>query len=78
MAGEALALDAGEHVGKVEITGAGRQMKLSAVAPAVGEPHLFDPAHVEGLDKTCHTLGHEMRMVAVNDNLNAADLMRSK
>ena len=38
-------------------------MLFIAVAPAVGEPNLFDPAHVERVDKPGDALGHQMRVV---------------
>src|SRR5581483_8506118 len=61
--GEALALDAGEHVGEIEVAVARAQVLLVPVAEAVGEADLGDPAHVERFDEAGHALRHEMGVV---------------
>src|SRR5882724_10252336 len=63
VAGESFALDAPEHVGEIEIAGAGREMDLGPVAEAIGEAHLGDAPHIERIDEAGDAFGNEMRVV---------------
>src|SRR5258708_23883970 len=47
MSGEPFTLDPPEHIGKIEVAGAGLQMDFVAIAEAIRQPHLLDPAHLD-------------------------------
>jgi hypothetical protein len=74
MAGEPFALDPPEHIGKIEVAGAGLQMNLMAVAEAIGEPHLLDPAHIDRIDKPGQPFRYEVRMVGRERKLECREL----
>src|ERR1051325_11897104 len=63
VAAETLYRDPAEHVAEIEIALARRQVHLVAVPEAVCEPHLLDPVHIDRVDEAGHALGHEMRVV---------------
>ena len=71
---EALALDAPEHVAEIEVAGARLQVHLVAVAEAVGEPHLGHLRHVERVHETRDALGHEVRVVGGERELEGGRL----
>src|SRR4029077_3131852 len=34
-----------------------------AIAKTIGQPHLLDPAHIDGIDKAGNPFGNEMRVI---------------
>jgi hypothetical protein len=55
MSGEPFTLDPLEHIGKIEVAGAGLQMDLLAIAEAIRQPHVLDPALIDRIDNPGHS-----------------------
>ena len=53
----------GLAVGEIDIAGTRLQMKLVAIAKAIGKAHLLNPAHINSVDEPRDSFRNEMRMI---------------